>query len=122
MDKKLLLNIISFVLSYIIFLLIYIFIINRKRKDLSNGKKQVEINYIINKAKLDMRKTKYNTLKWAVTLINPLIISITFIIVTNIESYIVGIIVGFITLLILVYSCYEILGRILKKKEGKKNV
>ena len=122
MNNKIILNIISFILAYIIFLLIYIFIINRKRKDYKNGKKQAEISYIINKSKLDMRKTKYNTLKWAVTFINPFIISVTFIIVTNIESYLIGIIVGFITLLLLVYSCYEILGRYLKKKEGKKNV
>lgn len=122
MNEKLFINIISFILSYIIFLLIYIFIINKKRKDYTNGKKQAEIYYIINKVKLDMRKTKYSTLKWAVTFINPLIISITFIIVTNIESYLVGILVGFITLLLLVYSCYEILGRYLKKKEGTKNV
>lgn len=122
MNELLLLNIISFTIVYIIFLLIYIFIINRKRKDYTNAKKQAEIYYIVNKFKLDMRKTKYNTLKWAVTFINPLIISITFIIVTNIKSYIIGILVGFITLLLLVYSCYEIIGRYLKKKEGKKNV
>lgn len=122
MNELLLLNIISFTIVYIIFLLIYIFIINRKRKDYTNAKKQTEIYYIVNKFKLDMRKTKYNTLKWAVTFINPLIISITFIIVTNIKSYIIGILVGFITLLLLVYSCYEIIGRYLKKKEGKKNV
>ena len=121
MYDKLLLNILSFIITYIIFLLVHIFIINRKRKDYKNGK-QTEIYYIINKAKLDMNKTKYSTLKWLVTIINPLIISTTFIIVTNIKSYLIGLIVGFITLISLIYSCYELIGRYLKKKEGKKNV
>ncbi len=119
MKYEILENLIYFIASYIIFLLIYIFIINRKRKDYNNGKKQTEISYIINKFKLDMRKTKYNTLKWAITLINPLIISITFVIVINIESFTFGLLVGFVIMLMLVYACYEILGRILKKKEGK---
>lgn len=122
MKEILILNIASFLIAYVIFLLIYIFIINRKRKDYKEGKKEAEISYIINKFKLDMRKTKYKTIKWAVTFINPLILAVTFIIVTNVESYILGILLGFIIMLLLVYSSYEILGRILKKKEGKKNV
>ena len=102
MDNKIL-NLISFIISYLIFLLIYIFIINRKRKDYKTGKTQIEINYIIKKFKLDMRKTKYNTLKWAVTFLNPLIISITFLIVINIKSLTMGAILGFIIMILLVY-------------------
>lgn len=119
MEKELILNIIMFFISYIIFLLIYIFIINRKRKEYKEGKKQAEISYIINKFKLDMRVTKYNDLKWILTFVNPLIISITYIIVTNVESIVLGSIVGFITMILLVYSSYEIIGRILKRKEEK---
>lgn len=121
MKNEIILNIISFTLAYIIFLLIHIFIINRKRKDYKNGKKQMEINYIVNKFKLDMRKVKYNELKWAVTFLNPLIIATTFLIVTNIESFALSIVVGFVIMLLLVYSIYEILGRFLKRK-GEKNV
>jgi len=119
MDREVILNIISFVLSYLVFMLIYIFIINRKRKDYKEGKKQIEINYIIKKFKLDMRKVKYNNLKWAITILNPLIMSVTFLIVINIKSFTVGIILGFIMMLLLVYSSYEILGRILKRKSEK---
>lgn len=119
MKYEILENLIYFAASYIIFLLIYIFIINRKRKDYNSGKKITEISYIINKFKLDMRKTKYNTIKWGITFINPLIISITFIIVINIKSFTFGLLVGFVVMLLLVYAMYEIFGRILKKKEGK---
>lgn len=122
MEKEVILNIIMFFTSYIIFLLIYILLVNRKRKEYKEGKKQAEISYIINKFKLDMRVTKYNKLKWILTFINPFIISVTYIIVTNIESFVLGCLVGFITMLLLVYSSYEIIGRILKRKEERKNV
>lgn len=122
MEKELILNITMFFISYIVFLLIYILIVNRKRKVYKEGKKQAEISYIINKFNLDMRITKYNTLKWILTFINPLIISITYIIVTNVESIVLGSIVGFLIMILLVYSSYEIIGRLLKRKEERKNV
>lgn len=122
MEKELILNITMFFISYIVFLLIYILIVNRKRKVYKEGKKQAEISYIINKFNLDMRVTKYNTLKWILTFINPLIISITYIIVTNVESIVLGSLVGFLIMILLVYSSYEIIGRLLKRKEERKNV
>ena len=121
MKNEILINLIYFLSAYIIFFLIYIFIINRKRKKYEDCRTQLEISYIVNKFNLDLRKTKLSTIKWALTFLNPLIISITFLLVINIESFTFAIIVGFIVMLLLVYSCYEILGRILKKK-GDKNV
>jgi len=82
----------------------------------------MDILYLVNKFKLNTKKTKYNTLKWITNIINPLIISITFIIVTNIKSFTLGIMIGFLVMMMLIYSIYEIIGRILKKKEFDKNV
>lgn len=117
--NELLLNIIYFISSYILIFIIYVFIINRNKKSYTEGSKQLEVNYLVSKFNLDKRKTKYPTIKWCVNIINPLIISTTFVIVTNIESFSLSILVGFSIMMILVYSIYEILGRTLKKKEEK---
>lgn len=117
--NEILLNLIYFITSYILIFLIYVFIINRKKKAYTDGSKQLEVNYIVSKFNLDRRKTKYSTIKWCVNILNPLIISATFVIVTNIKSFSLGILVGFAVMMALVYSVYEILGRILKKKEGQ---
>lgn len=109
-------NLIYFISSYIVLLLIYIFIINRKRKVYSEGKKSLEISYIVNKFNLDMRKIKYNNLKFTLTFINPLIMSITFIVVININNTLLSLLIGFIVMMLLVYSIYELIGRIYKKK------
>ena len=116
MKEMLITNLIYFVSSYLVLLLIYIFIINNKRKVYNEGKKYLEVKYIVNKFNLDMRKVKYNNLKWTLTFINPLIMSITFIIVINIKNSFLSMIVGFLVMMALIYSIYEIIGRIYKKK------
>lgn len=122
MKEKIIINAIYFVVSYLIIFLLYSLVINRKKKSYKDATKQMDILYLVNKFKLNTKKTKYNTLKWITNIINPLIISITFIIVTNIKSFILGIMIGFLVMMMLIYSIYEIIGRILKKKEFDKNV
>jgi FlaA1/EpsC-like NDP-sugar epimerase len=122
MKEKIIINVIYFVVSYLIIFLLYSLVINRKKKSYKDATKQMDILYLVNKFKLNTKKTKYNTLKWITNIINPLIISITFIIVTNIKSFILGIMIGFLVMMMLIYSIYEIIGRILKKKELDKNV
>lgn len=109
-------NIFYFVTSYILILLLYVLVINRKRKAYSEGKKDLEIYYLVNKFKLDMRKVKYKTLKRIMTFVNPFIISSTFIIVINIDNFFLSLLIGFIVMMLLIYSLYEIIGRSLKKK------
>ena len=121
MKEKIIINVIYFVVSYLIIFLLYSLVINRKKKSYKDATKQMDIFYLVNKFKLNTKKTKYNTLKWITNIINPLIISITFIIVTNIKSFILGIMIGFLVMMMLIYSIYEIIGRILKKKEFDKN-
>lgn len=122
MKEKIIINVIYFVVSYLIIFLLYSLVINRKKKSYKDATKQMDVLYLVNKFKLNTKKTKYNTLKWITNIVNPLIISITFIIVTNIKSFILGIMVGFLVMMMLIYSIYEIIGRILKKKEFDKNV
>lgn len=121
MKEKIIINVIYFVISYLIIFLLYSLVINRKKKSYKDATKQMDILYLVNKFKLNTKKTKYNTLKWITNIVNPLIISITFIIVTNIKSFTLGIMIGFLVMMMLIYSIYEIIGRILKKKEFDKN-
>ena len=121
MKEKIIINVIYFVVSYLIIFLLYSLVINRKKKSYKDATKQMDVLYLVNKFKLNTKKTKYNTLKWITNIVNPLIISITFIIVTNIESFTLGIMIGFLVMMMLIYSIYEIIGRILKKKEFDKN-
>ena len=94
-------TVIFFIFAFIVVLLLHILIINRGRKTYKEGKKITEINYLVYKYKLDMRKIKYNDLKWATTIANSLI--------------------GFALLVILILPTYEIIGRHYQKIGGKEN-
>lgn len=115
------LNLIYFLVAYALVFVVYAFIVNRKKKTYTDAKKLTEVDYIVNKFDLDKRKIKYNKLKWILNFINPFIIALTFIVVTNIKSLVLGIVIGFAIMLLLIYSVYEIVGRILKKR-GEKDV
>ena len=111
--NNVLLNLIYFISSYILVFLIYALVLYRRKK--KEFKQNLEVEYIINKFKLDKRKIDYNKLKWILTIVNPFIISITFLVVINVDSFILGIIISFVIMMALIYSIYEIIGRYLKK-------
>ncbi len=113
-------GIISFAVCFVVVLSAYLLIINKKRKDYTDGKYSVDILYIVNKFKLDMRKTKYKTLKTVTAFINSFIVAFTFAVVTNLKyKYFFKLLIAFVMMFTLIYSLYEITGRIFKKKENK---
>lgn len=113
-------SLIYFGVSFAVMFLVYILIIYRRKKEYTDGKKQIEINYLVKKFNLDMRKTKYSTLKLVVSLLNSFIIAFVFTVLINLDvKYIWKLLIAFLILMVLIYSLYEIVGRILSKAENK---
>jgi len=113
-------SLISFSICFTLVLLVYLLFINKKRKDYNVGKNSIEINYLVNKFKLDIRKTKYKTLKLLSSFINSFIIAFTFALIINLKyKYILKLLIAFVIMFVLIYSLYEIAGRILKRRENK---
>ncbi len=115
------------ILFVIIFILDY-FLVNRrylKRVDKNKKVKEItEVSYLVSKFKLDKKKLQVNKLMIAIAVINALIISLVSVSVMLIRINIVlQLLIGFVLLIGLIYSLYEILGRILVKegfeKDGK---
>lgn len=114
------LNLIYFTASFLIIFLIYILFVNRKRKKLDDGKKQLDINYMVIKFKLEVSEKMYKKLKIIVSLLNSFIIAFVFMVVINLKvRYIFKLLIAFVILMALTYSLYEIVGRILKKEQTK---
>ena len=116
-------SLIYFGICFITVLLIYLLFINRKfRKEYKEGKEQVEIYYLIKRFKLNMRLTKYKTIKLIVSILNSFIVAFTFTVIINLKvKYVYKLMIAFLIMFILIYSLYEITGRILKRKELKNN-
>lgn len=114
-------SLISFGVCFIVVLIIYLVFINKKRKSYEEGKDYPEISYLVNKFKLDIKKTKYKKLCILTSIINSFIIAFTFALIINLKyKYFFKLLISFVIMFILIYSLYEITGRILKKIENKK--
>jgi len=122
--REIVINLIFFILlMLIIFYVDYRFVLKKKLKGKKKSKDDImEINYLIAKFKLDKKKILYRPVCMRVALINGFIISFVVTVIANIKLHLAWqLLIGFALLFALIYSLYEIYGRILVKKGWKKN-
>lgn len=122
-------NVIYFLISFIlIFLFDYFFITKNKskktkeHKSVTTEKLTTEGMYLISRFNLDDKKIDLHKLNFHISIINAFIIAF---VATNISliklNTFFQLLIGFVVLFLLIYAIYEIYGRILKKKVGKKD-
>ena len=68
------------------------------------------------------RKHEYKKVLLLYTAAKVFVISFTAALILNIKSSIWKVLVAFVVIFVLIYAVFEILGRVLKKREEKKNV
>lgn len=111
---------ISFVITY--FGRLYLFKRNNKVSKRSNKKEKkkdnmsIEIKYLSSKFSLDRDSLNTEKMNYLISAIDASIIATAFTLVSFIDDMVVTFIVGIITVFVLIYVSYEILGKILKKK------
>ena len=109
--------------SLIVFLIIYLFylitVINRRNK-LDKLMEGMEVKYLKNKYKLSLKTTNKKLVGHLIALTNSLVVSITVLLVSVIENYILKLMVAFIVLVPLILISYHFIGLFLKRRE--KNV
>ena len=110
----------DFILIYLIALIVYLVFVNKRRKDYLNLKDGSYVKLFIARYNLDMRKTKYEKVLKIVAYINSFIIAFASTLILYIDSFLWKIVVCFVVVFTLIYALYEIAGRHLKNKEGKK--
>jgi hypothetical protein len=105
----------------LIFMMYYIFII-RKSKNYNEKKGMPEVLLLIKYFKLDIKKINYKKLVALVSLINSLIITITFGIVIFIKGILMQLLLAFFILIPLIIISYGLLGKYYQKKGMTKDV
>ena len=109
-----------FVISYLILFIIYLiffYILGLRKKRILNS---MQIEFL--KIRFNLKNKDFNPkiIGLVITFIDPLIISLTGTIVSLPKwNYIIELLLGFVLLMALIYSFYEILGRIIKRKVNK---
>lgn len=111
-------QLILFIIIYLIIFLTYRFIFLRKKKNKKKKKEKlpVEINYLVGKYKIDLKKIDYNKLLTLIALISSLDITILVFIFTVIDNSIIAIISVIVLVIPIILISYGFLGKYYKKK------
>ncbi len=112
-------NILLFLITYIFVLLIYeIFIVYRTKKRKAKGisKEPMEVMYLINMYKLDIKKVNYNQLLQIISFVSSLDITIVVNLVTLPSNFIIRIILAFVSVLGSILLSYYLVYLYYKKK------
>lgn len=110
-------NLFLFVISFAVLFLIYFFVFYLRGLKKHTIKDSMQVNFIIQRQHLKKKNINEKSIGIIICLIDPLIISTSGVVATSINlNYIWQILIGFALLMGLIYSLYEIVGRIIKRK------
>ena len=116
--QELLLFLLTFVF---VFILYQIFIVRKAKKKGKKFKEPIEITYLVNRYKLDLKKVNYKKLLRVISIVSSLDISLVVTIIMLINNFALEIIVGFISTLVIILLSYHLVYLVYKKKGMIKN-
>ena len=117
-------EIVLFFMSYVLIFIIYqIFIILPAKKNRSGRKKRelLEIKYLELKYNLDLDKVKYEQLLQICALVSSFDISLSVTFVSLVNGLLLELLVGFLSIIILIFISYHFVYLFYKKKGMIKN-
>ena len=117
--NKVIQELILFLVSFIVIFLLYQFFIIKKAK--KKSKDPIEVTYLVNKYKLDLEKVSYKRLLNVISIVSALDIALVVSIIVLLKSFILEMIVGFISTLVIILASYHLVYLVYKKKGMIKN-
>lgn len=109
-------EIILFLMTYLFVFFIYQIFIIRKAKRKNSKKRPMEVNYLINKYHIDIKRIDYKKLLLIISLVSSLDISILVTIILIFDSYFIKIVVALLLVIPIIVISYHFIGRYYKKK------
>lgn len=122
MKVILLRELILFSISFIVMFLIYeILIFRLSKKLLGKETELIEASYLEKKYKLDMKKVNYKKLRNVIAFVSSFDIALIVSIIANLNNFILEIIIGFISMVLIILISYHMVYLVYKKKGMIKN-
>lgn len=103
-------------MTYLFVFFIYQIFIIRKAKRKSSKKRPMEVNYLINKYHVDIKRINYKKLLLIISLVSSLDISILVTIILIFDSYFIKIVVALLLVIPIIVISYHFIGSYYKKK------
>ena len=107
-------EIILFFMCFLFVFFIYQFVIvkrakkNHIEKINDNWREPIEIMYLVKKYKIDLSKISYNQLLQIVALVSSLDISLVVSIIMLLDSFLMEIIIGFLSMIFIIFCSYHL--------------
>lgn len=109
-------QIILFLMTYLLVFIIYQLFIIKKAKKKNVKKRPMEVNYLISKYKLDLKKINYKKLLMIISLVSSLDISIIVTLVALFNNYFLKILIALVLVIPIIMFSYSFIGKYYKKK------
>lgn len=109
-------EIVLFLMTYLFVFFIYQIFIIGKAKRKNSKKRPMEVNYLINKYHIDIKRIDYKKLLLIISLVSSLDISILVTIILIFDSYFIKTIVALLLVIPIIVISYHFIGRYYKKK------
>ena len=118
--------VIYFISTFLFVYMISYFFIVRKASKKIQKKIPVEVEYLITKYNIDLKKVNYRSFLNTISITGSIIIAITALIIFNIENILLQLLVAFIVIIPLILIGFKLIGEYYKKKglikdENKRN-
>ena len=119
-------ELVLFLLTFVFVLILYeIFIVNRakksKKKVNKKDKDPIEVNYLVRKYHLDMKKVNYNQLLQIIALTSSFDIALVVSVILLLKNFFLQVFGGFIFTLVIILLSYHLVYLFYKKKGMIKN-
>ena len=111
--------IIYFILTFIFCYIVSYFLLVRKRDKYDKKKVPVEVQYMVNRYKLDMKNINYRKFLKSISLVGSLDMALAVIIIYNVNNIILQLLIGFIVLIPLILISFKLLANYYIKKVYK---
>ena len=119
--EELLLFMMSFVLIFVLYQIFIILPAKKRIKSGNNKKELLEVKYLENIYKIDLKKIKYEQLIQICALVSSFDISLAVTFVCMVDRLLLELLVGFLSVIILIVVSYHLVYLFYKKKGMIKN-
>lgn len=114
-------SILLFLISYVVLFIIYFIFFYLRGIKKNTILESLQVHFLKIRFELSNKDLNKKRIGLLITFIDPLIISLTGTIVSLPKwNYMIELLLGFVLLMAFIYSFYEIIGRIIKRKVDKK--
>lgn len=118
--------VIYFILTFLFVYMISYFFVVRKAGKKTQKKIPVEVEYLIKKYNIDLKKVDYRSFINTISITGSIIMALTVLIIFNIENILLQLLVAFVVMIPLILIGFKLVGEFYKKKglmkdENKRN-